>query len=97
MHGPPGADVFPFIIWTDARIELQFAALSNRPPFDDEILRRELAVRLNDIQGVNISDARRAMRPAIELRVLAEPAALAAFQEAMLWVVETWDQHHGTT
>jgi hypothetical protein len=96
MHGPPGANVFPFIIWTYARVEVQFAALSARPPFDDEAMRMELARRLNSIPGVEIPQSRLAMRPAIELTTLADATALAAFEDAMQWVADTWDAHHPT-
>jgi hypothetical protein len=96
MHGPPGDDIFPFIIWTYARVELQFAALSTRPPFDNEALRRELAERLNHIPGVQIPESRLAKRPAIELTTLADASALAAFEETMQWVADTWDAQHPT-
>ncbi len=79
MHGPPGAEVFPFIVWTYGRVELQFAALSARPPFDREELRGELARRLNSIPGVEIPESKLTMRPAIELTTLADTSALAAF------------------
>jgi hypothetical protein len=96
MHGPPGADVFPFIIWTYARVELQFAALSARPPFDNEALRMELARRLHSIPGVQIPLSKLAKRPAIELATLADASALAAFEDTMQWVADTWDAHHPT-
>ena len=41
-----GRQFFPFILWTYGTIEIQFAALSRRPPFDRLDLRRELRDRL---------------------------------------------------
>ncbi len=52
-----GRQFFPFLLWTYGTIEIQFAALSVRPPFDHEPHRRELRDRLNAINGVAIPEA----------------------------------------
>jgi hypothetical protein len=52
---------------------------------------------LNSIPGVQIPESRLAKRPAIELTTLADASALAAFQETMQWVTDTWDAQHPTT
>jgi hypothetical protein len=43
--------------------------LKRRPPFDDEPLRRELMTRLNDIEGIDLAEAKLDLRPSFPLEV----------------------------
>jgi hypothetical protein len=79
---------FPFILWTYGTVEIQFAALSRRPPFDRLDLRRELRDRLQALGAVSIPDAKLDKRPGIALTALRDPAVLQKFIETMEWVLE---------
>lgn len=57
------------------KIEMHFAALSQRPPFDALQLRRDLRDRLNQLPGVEISDDKLNSRPPIPMITLADAAA----------------------
>jgi hypothetical protein len=83
-----GRQFFPFILWTYGTIEIQFAALSRRPPFDDADLRRELRDRLEAIPAVAIPDDKLDKRPGIPMSMLSDPAALQRFIDAMEWVLD---------
>jgi alkylated DNA nucleotide flippase Atl1 len=52
------------------RIEVGFQHLARRPPFDDVALRRELMNRLNQIPGVEIPEAKIALRPSFPMIAL---------------------------
>ncbi len=59
--GRKGAGLWPFMIYTYGRVEIQFQYLLNHPPFDDVAHRRDLRARLDAIDGVDIPpDALRA-------------------------------------
>jgi hypothetical protein len=53
MHGE---QYYPINIWTYGKIEIQFQWLMNKPPFNDEMKRKELLRRLNQIPGVEIPE-----------------------------------------
>ena len=86
-----GRTFFPFILWTYGKIEMHFAALSQRPPFDALQLRRDLRDRLNQLPGVEISDDKLAGRPPIPMLTLADGAGRDHFIKTMDWVL---DQFH---
>ncbi|WP_327374128.1 DUF262 domain-containing protein [Streptomyces sp. NBC_01216] len=52
--------------------EVVFQHLKRRPPFDDELLRRELMARLNRVRGVDLAEAKLDLRPSFPLEVFAE-------------------------
>jgi hypothetical protein len=83
-----GRQFFPFVLWTYGTIEMQFAALSRRPPFDRLDLRRELGDRLNGLPGVSIPDEKLDKRPGMPMTALSAPAALEQFIATIEWVLE---------
>ncbi|MGX1949468.1 GmrSD restriction endonuclease domain-containing protein [Streptomyces anulatus] len=52
--------------------EVVFQHLKQRPPFDDELLRRELMARLNGVPGIDLAPAKLDLRPSFQLDVFAE-------------------------
>jgi hypothetical protein len=75
-------------IWTYGRIEVQFQWMKVRPPFSDEIKRRELCDRLNQIPGVEIPDDAITRRPSIPLEVLTKDTVLRQFLDVLDWYIE---------
>ena len=91
VHMADGRQFFPFILWTYGTIEIQFAALSRRPPFDRLDLRRELRDRLDALPSVSIPDEKLDKRPGIPMITLSDPAALKQFIATMEWVLKRRD------
>jgi hypothetical protein len=86
-----GVPFYPIILWTYGRIEIQFQHMKGRPFFDDMENRRELMRRLNEIDGVNISEDDLTKRPAISLSVLSSsPAQIEKFVDTLNWVVDRY-------
>ncbi|MGW7094382.1 GmrSD restriction endonuclease domain-containing protein [Streptomyces sp. NPDC054874] len=52
--------------------EVVFQHLKRRPPFDDELVRRELMDRLNGVKGIDLAEAKLDLRPSFPLEVFAE-------------------------
>jgi hypothetical protein len=77
--------LWPFVVYTYGRIEIQFQHIAKRPPFDDRSLRDELRLRLNEIPAVSISEEMLERRPSIDLFTMRSAEALKAFTEAMDW------------
>ena len=70
-----GAGIWPFTMYPKAgTIEVVFQYLKDRPPFDQLELRRELRVRLNRINGIEIDEDRLATRPSFKISVLESAA-----------------------
>jgi hypothetical protein len=92
-----GAETFyPVAVYTYGRAEIQFQWIKSRPPFDDEIVRRELLRRLNEIPGVSLPDDAISRRPRIELQTLTSPDALQKFFEVLNWTLEQIETHKAT-
>ncbi|MFE7781136.1 GmrSD restriction endonuclease domain-containing protein [Streptomyces nigrescens] len=70
----PGAPaLWPIAIYpVTGTVEVVFQHLKRRPPFDDEPLRRELMTRLNDIDGIDLAEAKLDLRPSFPVEVFAE-------------------------
>jgi integrase len=79
------AYLFPFVLYTYGRVEVQFQFIQRKPPFDELELRRELQAKLNAIPGVAIADDALDKRPSIPLDVLANEGNVDAFLTAMEW------------
>jgi hypothetical protein len=58
-------------VWTYGRIEFAFQSLRTRPPFDDEVRRRGLLDRLNQIPGITVPADAYDRRPAVPLASIA--------------------------
>ncbi|MET8700152.1 DUF262 domain-containing protein [Kitasatospora sp. NPDC004723] len=52
--------------------EVVFQYLKDRSPFDDAEVRRELLRRLNEIEGIELAEAKLELRPSFPLQVFAE-------------------------
>jgi len=58
-----------------------------RPPFNDEIKRKELLSRLNKIPGVSIPEKAMTRRPSIFLSLFSDASSLKQLLETLDWVV----------
>jgi hypothetical protein len=83
-----GEQYYPIAIWTYGKIEIQFQWLMNKSPFNDEIKRKELLKRLNQIPGVEIPETAITRRPNIFLSKFKEASSLAKLLETLDWVVQ---------
>jgi hypothetical protein len=64
----------PFLaVYTSGHVELRFSALSNHPPFHEEVARRELTGRLVALPGVDLPDDAHNRRPSMNLAAFVEP------------------------
>jgi hypothetical protein len=78
-------NLWPFVLWSYGKIEMQFQSMARRPPFEDLALRAELRDRLVAIPGVELPLAGDARRPSFELELLAPADAFRQFTDAMSW------------
>lgn len=83
-----GEPYYPFCIWTYGKIEIQFQWLMARSPFSDEMKRKELLNRLNQIPGVNIPEKAVTRRPNIFLSLFKDASLLEQLLETLDWVVD---------
>ncbi|KUL47643.1 hypothetical protein ADL28_32070 [Streptomyces violaceusniger] len=68
-------------------VEVVFQYLKRRPPFDDEPLRRELMARLNEIEGIDLAEAKLDLRPSFPVEVFADHSEEIC--AALEWFVHT--------
>ncbi|MFJ8476141.1 DUF262 domain-containing protein [Kitasatospora sp. NPDC094011] len=67
--------------------EVAFQWLKDRSPFDDSEVRRELLRRLNEIDGIELAEAKLELRPSFPLQVFADhPEEVCAVLE---WFIHT--------
>lgn len=83
-----GEQYYPFAIWTYGKIEIQFQWLMNKSPFNDEMKRKELLKRLNQIPGVDIPEKAITRRPNIFLSTFKDASSLGQLLETLDWVVQ---------
>ncbi|MER7845130.1 DUF262 domain-containing protein [Kitasatospora sp. NPDC096077] len=83
----------PHLLWPLAlypvtgTAEVVFQYLKDRSPFDDTEVRRELLRRLNEIDGIELAEAKLDLRPSFPLQVFADhPEEICAVLE---WFVHT--------
>ncbi|MFG2137817.1 DUF262 domain-containing protein [Streptomyces sp. NPDC048650] len=73
-----GTSQRPHLMWPVAiypvsgTVEVVFQYLKDRSPFDDTEQRRELLHRLNQIEGIDLPEAKLELRPSFPVQVLAE-------------------------
>ena len=84
----------PLSVWAgtgvnnlEAMVQISFAVLKQKPPFDDEAKRVELLHRLNNISGVAFSPSAINGYPYIHLYKLQEEIVLKQFLELSDWMV----------
>lgn len=90
-----GRQIWPLIIYPDGYVELVLQYLASRPPFDDENLRLELLRRVNNLEGLSISEDRINKRPNIKFDLLSRHGNLEKLGETLLWfrdTVKEWEE-----
>lgn len=71
--GRAGRGVWPLALYpVTGTVEVVFQHLKHRPPFDDQEPRRELLRRLNEIEGVELAEAKLDLRPSFPMDVFAD-------------------------
>ncbi|MCC9738673.1 DUF262 domain-containing protein [Streptomyces sp. MNU89] len=71
--GPDSRVLWPIAVYpVSGTVEVVFQHLKRRPPFDDEPLRRALLTRFNEIEGIDLAEAKLDLRPSFPLEVFAE-------------------------
>ena len=79
----------PFHVWTDGRVVILFQLLKRRPPFDSDVLRRDLLDQLREIDDVDLPDDSIERRPRFPLALLESEDSFTAFTKAIEWVAST--------
>jgi hypothetical protein len=74
--------------WTNGIVSIQFGYMINRPPFNDQALRRAFAKRLNIVPGVSIPEGSVDKFPSFPMVHLRDGDARSQFLEALDWAVE---------
>jgi hypothetical protein len=80
--------LWPFVMYTHGRIEIQFVYLARRPPFNGEARRDELRDRLMLIAGVDLPPVADAKRPSFDMAVLTSDESFRQFTDTLDWVYE---------
>jgi hypothetical protein len=65
-----------------------FQYLATRQPFEDVGLREEFRQRLNKVPGVSLAEAKLALRPSFQVKVLANPADRDLLVEQLGWFLQ---------
>jgi alkylated DNA nucleotide flippase Atl1 len=81
----PAGSIWPMTLYPSGKCEVVFQHLATRRPFDDRTRREEFRQRLNKVPGVNIAEARIALRPGFPLTVLANAADRDLVIEQLGW------------
>lgn len=80
--------LWPFVLYTYGRIEIQFQHIAKRRPFDSETAREDLRAKLEAIPGIQLPPVGDAKRPSIDLLLLSQGDSFKTFTEAMDWAFE---------
>lgn len=83
---------YPFSIWTNGKIEVQFSHIKNSVPFDDINMRMQLLNMLNNIKGVSIQENAVDKRPSFQLSCLTNKDSMNKFLEIFEWVKNKLDE-----
>jgi len=73
-------------------LQIWFQYMSQRPPFGNEDLRNQLRKRLNEIDGVDISEEKLKGKPSFPIAVLEAEAGFSKFKDAIEWAIQEIDQ-----
>jgi hypothetical protein len=79
----------PFHVWTNGKVAITFQLLKRRPPFDSEVLRRELLDQLKKVENVEWPDDAIERRPNFPLALLEPDHSFKAFTSAIEWFAAT--------
>ena len=74
-------------LWTTDNVELHFAYMRKKPPFDSESKRLELLHHFNEITGVNLTSEMIDGLPKFPLSILHDEARLNQFIKTLDWFV----------
>ena len=84
---PAGVRINPVYLTSNGKIYIQFGALQDKPVFGEIEARRALMERLNNIVGVNLTEADLAKYPAITLATIAsDPEGLSKLLGVLRWM-----------
>lgn len=83
-----GVERYLFALWTTGTVEIYFQWHKHKPPFDSEQKRLELLNKLNQINGVNISQDKISARPNIPLSLLTDKIEFQKFIDIYKWFIE---------
>ena len=84
---PDGVTINPFYLSSDGKVWVQFGSLVNKPVFGNLDVRRDLMRRLNEIEGVSLSDADLGRYPSIPLRTITnDPNGPSKLFTALKWM-----------
>lgn len=88
LGGSRARSLWPLALYpVTGTAEVVFQHLKRRPPFDDELLRRELMARLNRVKGIDLAEAKLDLRPSFPLEVFAEQGE--ELREVLEWFAHT--------
>lgn len=79
--------LFPFALYTNGRIGVQFKWMLRRPPFDSLEKRKEPQAKLNAIAGIHIPDDAIEKKPPLPRSALQDEAEAITFLAAMDWAI----------
>jgi hypothetical protein len=88
-----GVRHLPFALWTTGDIELQFARMKAKPPFDQDDLRRELQRRIEAVPGVTLPPDAIDKQPNLKMGAVSTDGALRRLEEAFEWYLEVAETH----
>jgi hypothetical protein len=80
-----GHSYWPFRLYINGKVEIQFQWMGGMPPFDREEKKRELLSKLNAIPGVEITGDVLLRRPPIMVATLAPPGRLDSLFGVFEW------------
>lgn len=94
---PPYLDargIWPLAIYPQyGGVEVVFQHLARRLPFDDPSLRRELLDRLNAIAGIDLPEAKLALRPSFALDVFSDAQAVDDLIGVLAWFATMCEEY----
>lgn len=76
-----------FAIYTYGRIEIYFQYLKMKPPYDNDLKRKELLNKFNSIDGINLPENKLDKRPSFEIRDLNTNEKVKKFIEIIYEVI----------
>jgi hypothetical protein len=82
-------------VWTHGVVELQFQYMQKKPPFDDNVLRQELAERFAVIEGITLREDTIFRRPNYKLSMLRHPQKFEEFINVLHWFLEQVETFEG--
>jgi hypothetical protein len=81
---------YPFVLWTNGKVEIQLQHLHAVPDFDAESIREEFRTRLSAIDGIDIPISKRNGRPSFPVSTLKDNARLDEFYQVINWFIKVF-------